>query len=229
MGAARWALASGLALQLAAGAASADEAQAGAQIAALPPRGAAVAAFVPSGWVIERRLEADLDRDKSHDAVLVLLQDERTAGDRQRALVVLLQRAEGFVLGGRNFGLLPFLGGAGVKGGDGAPELKVDRGVLVVEQSGGSREFYSSTSRFRWNRARGCFELIGEDTSSGDSLDHSVSSTSCNLLTRRCETTVMSPEFDSEGNEIPTRTTVTRYRLPRQPLPTLEKPDFVSK
>jgi len=228
VGTARLTWSGSFAVLLAAGLARADDPEAREQIAALPTHAEAEVAFVPRGWAVEQRMKADLDADKSPDEVLVLLQEERTDVDRERALIVLLGRAQGFALGGKNVGLLPPWGGAGMKGGDGAPQLKVRRGVLLVDQFGGSREFHASTSRFRWNRMRGCFELIGEDTSSADSVDGSARSTSCNLLTRLCEATVMGPRVDEDGNEIPARTSIERYRLPRQPLPTLDKPEFVS-
>ncbi|MEO8179341.1 MAG: hypothetical protein ABI895_10970 [Deltaproteobacteria bacterium] len=72
---------------------------------------------MPRGWAVEQRMKADLDADKSPDEVLVLLQEERTDVDRQRALIVLLRRAQGFALGGKNVGLLPPWGGAGTSAG----------------------------------------------------------------------------------------------------------------
>jgi hypothetical protein len=196
------------------------------QIAALPERGPSEAALLPRGWSVEDSVDADLDGDESSDRLLVLLQDEREVTDRHRALVVLLRRGQGFVLGGRNFGLLPCWGCTGMKGGHGEPRLKVERGVLLVDQFGGSREVYASLQRFRWNRARGRFELIGRDTLLEDSADGSSTRTSCNLLTRRCEKTVTPPEIDGEGKPVTSKRAATHYKLPKQRLPTLEQAVF---
>jgi hypothetical protein len=198
------------------------------QVTALPERGPTEAAFVPRGWSVEDRVDADLDGDESPDRVLVLLQDEREQADRHRALLVLLRRDQGFMLGGRNFGLLPCWGCTGMKGGHGEPTLKVERGVLLVEQFGGSREVYASLQRFRWSRARGRFELIGRDTLLEDSADGSSTRTSCNLLTLRCEKTVTPPGIDGDGEPVTSKPATTHYKLRKQRLSTLEQALFLN-
>ena len=229
------ALVAGLAALLIASAARADSSEerdaralreAREQIAGLPKRGANEAAFVPRGWSIEDRAEADLDADASADKVLVLLQDEREDVDRHRALLVLLHRNGSFLRGGNNFGLLPCWGCTGMKGGHGEPNLKVKRGVLLIDQLGGSRNVYGSLQRFRWSRSRERFELIGKDTLLEDSADGSSTKTSCNLLTLRCEKTVTPPLIDGDGNEVDQKRITTKYQLPKQEMSTLEQAVF---
>jgi len=164
----------------------------------VPRTAAALQGFVPKGWAIESKVEGDLDGDGAADAVLVLLQEEGQ-GDRERALVVVLRRGERWALGGTNQGLLACLGCLGVKGGDGAPNNEIRRGVLAVHQYGGSREAYASVHRFRWNRVRGAFELIGLDTEGGDTLTGERSSSSCNLITGSCIETSTPPQVDEDG------------------------------
>lgn len=206
-----------------AGAVQDELARASNAIARLPKRGAQPASFVPQGWSIERSLEQDLDADRKPDTVLVLLEDGEDDGGgfmRQRALVILLKQGAEFVLGGSNAGLLQCLDCAGAKGGDGQPELKVEKGVLIIEQLMGSRWFSYVVSRFRWNRARGAFELIGEDVTSSDALEGSGTDTTCNFLTRRCiETTRFA--IPEDGNEVTPR--IRRWRIPKAPLLLLEQ------
>src|SRR6188768_184711 len=163
---------------------------------ALPQKGTAAAAFAPRGWSIEETLEGDLDADGVGDQVIALLQDEPASEapardvERRRALVLLLRRAGGYTLGGFNRQLLMSFGDGGVRGGVGTPELKLQRGSLVVSQMQGSREFSIWEQRLRWSRKRQRFELIGEDTTRADAANGSSTWDSCNLLTRVCVETV---------------------------------------
>lgn len=185
----------------------------------LPKRGD-TEAFVPPGWTLERSFDADLDADGEDDRVLVLLQSEPAAGsDRQRALVILLRRADAFELGGSNRGLLSCFRCNGVKGGDGAPELSVERGALLVSQISGSRWFATALDRFRWSRERKRFELIGVDTGNYDAATGEATETSCNLLTFECIETKTPSQVDAEGNihEVPART--RRFRMKRALVP----------
>lgn len=188
----------------------------------VPQTAAALQAFVPNGWAIESKLEGDLDGDGAADAVLVLLQEEGQ-GDRERALVVALRRGERWVRGGTNQGLLACLGCLGVKGGEGAPNNKIKRGVLAVHQYGGSREAYGSVHRFRWSRAREAFELIGLDTENADTLTGEGSSSSCNLLTGLCIETSTPPQVDDDGEPVKNAQAKTvRKRVGTKPLLHLE-------
>lgn len=117
-----------------------------------PKSGKAVEAFVPAGWKIESALDGDLDGDRTPDKVLVLVETKDAEPDR--ALVVVLKRAGGWALAGTNRGLLMCGECGGVKGGDAAPENEIAKGVLIVQQFGGSRFVYSTLHRFRWNAQR---------------------------------------------------------------------------
>lgn len=214
----------GVAALLVATSASAEISRARAAISSLPKRGATPEAFVPKGWSVEFAIEGDLDADYERDTVLVLLEDGPEY-DRERALVVLLRRDSGYVLGGSNVGLAPCWQCSGVKGGEGTPSIEVKKGVLLVDQIAGSREFTARLSRFRWHRARRVFELIGEDIHSGDALTGASTSRSCNFLTRECVETVSPPQVDEEGHEIPAAGTSRSWKLTKKPLLSLEQVD----
>jgi hypothetical protein len=212
----------GVAVLLVATSASAEIPRARAAISALPKRGATPEAFVPKGWSVEVTVEGDLDADQNPDKVLVLLEDG-PEDDRERAVVALLKRDTGYVLGGSNLGLLPCWGCSGVKGGDGTPSLEVRKGVLLVDQISGSRHFTTRLSRFRWHRSRRVFELIGEDVHSGDAVTGESTDSSCNFLTRECVETVTPPQVDEEGREVPAPGTTRSWRMPKKPLISLEQ------
>lgn len=212
----------GVAALLVATSASAEVTRARAAISALPKRGATPGAFVPKGWSVEVTVEADLDADQNPDKVLVLLEDG-PEDDRERAAVVLLKRESGYVLGGSNVSLLPCWGCSGVKGGYGTPSIEVRKGVLLVDQIAGSRNFTTRLSRFRWHRSRRVFELIGEDVHSGDAVTGESTDSSCNFLTRECVETVTPPQVDQEGHEIPSAGTTRSWKLPKKPLLSLEQ------
>lgn len=212
----------GLAISLSAKAAGAEISRARAAIAALPKRAGAAAAFVPPGWSVEVQVESDLDADQKPDTVLVALEDGPEY-DRERAILVLLRRDDGYVLGGSNVGLVACWMCSGVKGGDGTPLLDVKKGVLLVDQISGSREFTTRLNRFRWSPARRVFELIGEDIRSADAVTGASTDTSCNFLTRECVETETPPQVDEEGRDIQVQGTTRSWRLPKKPLRALER------
>ncbi|MDQ2642544.1 MAG: hypothetical protein M3020_01920 [Myxococcota bacterium] len=203
--------------------ASAEIPRARAAIAALPKRGATPAAFVLKGWSVEVKVEGDLDTDKKPDTVLVLLEDQ-PEDDRERAVLVLLQRDAGYVLGGSNVGLVACWMCSGAKGGEGTPSIEIQKGVLLVDQMSGSRQFTTSLDRFRWNRSRRLFEWIGQDLRSADAITGESTETSCNFLTRECIETVSPPQVDEEGHELVVEDTKRHWKLlPKKPLLSLER------
>src|SRR5947207_7817213 len=66
----------------------------------IPASGSDTRDFIPAGWKLEEQLASDLNGDGTADYLLKLIQDKpaKTAdevNDRARALVVLLQEADG--------------------------------------------------------------------------------------------------------------------------------------
>jgi hypothetical protein len=68
-------------------------------------------------------LRADLDGDPIEDAIVVLLEEDQTAGDRRRALLWLTGTAQGFAIKASNVGLLACYVCLGMKSPDSAGTL----------------------------------------------------------------------------------------------------------
>ena len=153
-------------------------------IAAGPP----LAAFVPEGFAVETRIRADIGGDARADAVLVLVSPRGRPGDppsRARRLVLLKARSDGGFLQigeGRRVLLCTRCGGAFYGAARTPVRVRVQRRVVIVEQTSGSRELTFQRFRIRSEGAIGT-RLIGVDTRTTDRLTGRSVSRSTNLLT----------------------------------------------
>lgn len=158
----------------------------------LPVESARPADFVPAGWAIEATFQQDLNGDGKTDAVLELIEtlppgsEEEMLPDRMRALAVLLQTPAGgyrrIALAGRLLRCTACFGAlAGPEGG--GAEIKVVKGVIVVEEMWGSRETVTTRLRFRYDAALGRIVLIGEDIETFDRATGAGRRQSSNCLT----------------------------------------------
>ena len=134
---------SAFAILLAAGIAPAFAASSGIPLRAdAPPR------FVPEGWRVETQLEADYDGDGKFDIAMVVRNDD------ERWLLVAVGEGKGL----RRIGLGEMdaypLGDA---------SLEAKKGVLVVNDLTGGTTAIASTYRYRFEKASGRMQLIGDD------------------------------------------------------------------
>lgn len=148
--------------------------------------------FVPSGWKIEEQINGDVNADSISDVLLKLVEDkpkedkEGRQIDRARALVVVLKGTDGKLTNGAVADkLLQCTGCGGAFYGvvDAPADVKVDKGVIIVDQDHGSREVSGMTFRFRFESASGKFLLIGFDYRSGDRATGDAASESTNYAT----------------------------------------------
>jgi hypothetical protein len=179
-------------LPLACPPASAQEDRAVVDVSNIPAEAKDVKAFAPPGWVVEEEVRGDLDADSVPDVALKIIQ-EKPAGasddeivERQRALVILLAGADGTL---RRAAVAPRLlqctacGGAFYGFVEAPANVKIEKGVVVVEQDHGSREVTDVTFRVRRDPATSRFVLIGFDLASNDRATGSTVSESTNYLT----------------------------------------------
>ena len=177
----------------------------------VPAESDAVENFIPEGWKIEESIEGELNGDKYPDAVIKLVEDKPATGkddtkiDRGRALLIILGNGnQKLRLGAVATSLLQCTGCGGAFYGvsDAPANIKIEKGVIIVEQDHGSRWLTDTTYRFRYDEQPDKFILIGFDYNSSDRGMGSGASESTNYLTgKRISTT-------SKGKRDVSKTTV---------------------
>ena len=146
----------------------------------LPTEGKSLADFVPKGWTVEDQAKGDLDGDGVSDIAAILVQSG-SEDEMERALVVLLGRGgDRSIRAGASDKLLQCKGCGGIKEGE---AISVKKGVLVIDQWTGSREFSKTTWRFRYDPQTQRFVLIGKDIDSADAMRGTGKIESFNYLT----------------------------------------------
>lgn len=140
----------------------------------LPASGKSLSHFLPRGWAVDNQAGGDLNGDGISDIAAILFRGKpgstlREAADEEpRALIVLLGHDKGqFTLAGTNDRFLLHRGCGGVKEGVG---IWIKKGVIVVDQWSGSREFSIETWRFRYDPGKSRFVLIGKDIEDSDAF-----------------------------------------------------------
>lgn len=148
--------------------------------------------FVPPGWKTEEQIEGDLNGDSLPDSALKLVEDKPAtdkdgdATERQRALVIVLRNKDGKLAraavtdkilqctrcGGAFYGVV-----------ESPANVRIEKGVLIVDQDHGSRDLTNTTYRFRYEPETGKFALIGFDIRDVDRLGPSVVTESTNYVT----------------------------------------------
>ncbi|WP_169740948.1 hypothetical protein [Methylomicrobium agile] len=149
----------------------------------LPREGRTLDDFTPRGWTVADKTDGDLNADGIADiaAILVPSSTDSTAEEGPRVLLALLGGAGGkFRPAGHNGGFLVCMHCGGVKESSG---VEIKRGVLIVHQLTGSREFTDQTWRFRYDPKLSRFVLIGKDRTDGDGLLGTGDKVSFNYLT----------------------------------------------
>jgi hypothetical protein len=174
------------------GAALAQDERATIDKSRIPAEADNVKRFVPPGWQIEEQIAGDLNGDALPDIALKLVEDkpatdkDGTATERQRALVIVLRNKDGKLsraavadkllqctrCGGAFYGVV-----------ESPANVKIEKGVIIVDQDHGSRNLTNTTYRFRYEPESGKFALIGFDLGDADRLTANVVSESTNYLT----------------------------------------------
>lgn len=176
-------------------------------------------AFIPKGWHVLAKAEGDLNNDKVPDMVLILAndQEDKSTLDNQvpRLFLVLFKTEDGYTLAASSDKVV-FCKTCGGMMGDPFQGIKIDRGTVVLDYYGGSRDRWSMTHRFRYQNSD--FYLIGQTTTTDDILNLPVSkSVDTNLLTGdQIKTTT-----DASG-----KTSVQKARVPRRALVSISSPEI---
>lgn len=183
----------------------------------IPATAAKLAGFVPAGWKIEKQINGDVNADGIADSLLKLVEDKPSEDkegmkiDRARALVIILKGSDGKLTNAAVADkLLQCTGCGGAFYGvvDAPADVKIDKGVIVLDQDHGSREVSGMTFRFRFDAASGKFLLIGFDYQSNDRLNGNTVSESTNYVTGARITT----QISGKGKTTKTRSQVSKTK-----------------
>ncbi|MGV3526893.1 MAG: hypothetical protein ACO1RX_21930 [Candidatus Sericytochromatia bacterium] len=190
--------------------------------ALIPATGATAQAFVPKGWQIEAQASGDLNQDGQADLALTLIEvpqpdQAEEMQSRARALVVLFKQAKAYkraavankllqctACGGAFYGAMP------------APaEVRIEKGVIIVEEEYGSREVTHLRFRFWLDQKSQRFVLIGSDIANHDRMTGVVVEDSRNYLTGKSIVTTSTYTENSDVTAVQTRNgTASRQLLP---------------
>lgn len=153
-------------------------------VSSVAKEGSAPSDFVPSGWKVEDTVKGDLNKDGRDDVALELVQAGGEDTERARALVVLFAADNGKLRrAGVSNKVLYCTMCQGTMGGGSGGVLKIQKGVLLVDQLSGSRESTHTLLRFRYDAKDNRFVLIGQDVDTQDRLSGEGTGESTNLLT----------------------------------------------
>lgn len=196
----------------------------------LPVEANDVRDFVPSGWTIEEQVAGDLNGDATADIALKLIQEKRAGAsedevvERRRTLVILFKSGGGKL---RRAAVAEKLlqctscGGAFYGVSEAPANVKIERGVLVVNQDGGSRNVVERTFRFRYDGASRKFMLIGFDMTDRDRASGEATRESTNFLTGKKEITII--KLSTRGGRDQPKTTNQTVAKKRE---TIEQFDY---
>jgi len=147
-----------------------------------PAQGASIQSLVPKGWKVESTTQGDLNGDRRSDAVLRLIQtDVPDPALAPRVLLVLQKQSNGQW---QRIGFAPRLLLCGRCGGMlTSVQIKIENGVLLVDQLGGSRGAMQTLHRFWVDKGSNQVVLIGLDVREFDRLTGDETRESSNFLT----------------------------------------------
>jgi len=146
-----------------------------ADIPTIPNTGQKEENFIPKNWKMLKKVQGDMNKDNLTDTALVIENN-----DGNRILLLLFGKNKSFKLSVSSANTVLCRQCGGVLG-DPFMDIKIDKGVLIIDHYGGSRDRWGFTHRFRFQNNN--WYLIGEDKFSGDNLTLESKTYSINYLT----------------------------------------------
>jgi hypothetical protein len=141
--------------------------------------------FVPKGWKIEDQQTGDLNNDSVPDLILQLLSENAKDEDYDRTLLILFKSQDGSLSKAVEAKKILRCSKCGGMLGTGLSEIKVEKGVLILDTLYGSRDSVNYILRFRYDAGSKKFQLIGEDIITADRAKGTQETTSINYLTNK--------------------------------------------
>ncbi|NNF00105.1 MAG: hypothetical protein HKN25_13875 [Pyrinomonadaceae bacterium] len=166
--------------------------------------------FIPKGWKLEQKDTGDLNEDKIDDLILQIRNENPENEDQDRRLIILFKNRSGKLTKiAQNDTIIRCSTCGGMLGG-GPADIKVQKGVLLIEQMYGSRSGANYLYRLRYETSTNRFRLIGEDVTEFDRLELASEETSTNYLTGKQVIKI------SKGGENDVKETVTRKTVSKK-------------
>lgn len=130
-------------------------------------------------YMIETRLWGDLDKDGIDEGIVVYLQTDGESYDRKRLLIIYKNVQDKW---SKWYSSTTAILGPGEGGAKGDPfqHISIDKGILQIEQMGGSNWFWTRIDKYRFQKND--FYLIGYTSSYGN-IDSESNSVDFNLST----------------------------------------------
>ena len=142
----------------------------------LPETASAPAGFAPAGWRVEATAEGDLNGDNRPDAAIVIATGAQGYDERagrplfiKRALVLALRATDSSLRRSAASDSAVLDGNEGGVMGDPFEGISIERGAVVIQHYGGSRNRWTYTHRYR--HQEGGWWLIGLTYVGSDTLD----------------------------------------------------------
>lgn len=148
------------------------------------------AGFAPRGYEVLLEATGDLNADKRDDAAIILQKKIRTGQECPKRCLIVALRGQDNVLRrlAANWDVLIPSNAGGASYGDPKVELKIQKGLLVLEQMSGSNDRTDRTWRYKLNNKRNVVELVGlttltyvSSTAEGEQLDQDLLTGLCIL------------------------------------------------
>lgn len=120
--------------------------------------------FQPAGSELTMSIQGDLDDDKVPEMVnIYTLKDTTDIGNVRELQILKRMNGKWMVLEKSRKALLPSKGGG--MSGDPLDDVEISKGILIINQAGGSSWKWANTDKYRFQH--GNFELIGYSTTYG--------------------------------------------------------------
>jgi hypothetical protein len=125
--------------------------------------------FQPAGSTVIETVDGDLDGDKIPEKVIIYNTKDTTDMGNIREIQILKKTGGAWTILEKSINAVMESNGGGMMG-DPYGETKIEKGILIISQNGGSSWKWDVTDKYRFQN--GHFELIGTSTTSGRPGDY---------------------------------------------------------
>ncbi|AFY75372.1 hypothetical protein Syn7502_03534 [Synechococcus sp. PCC 7502] len=153
----------------------------------IPNHGKNIKDFVPQGWILSDSVQGELNPDGVKGAVLMLIEIGAPKSPESRPIIVVLKKQidgkwQKIAIANRIL-LCHLCGGMFFQPPKKTIPVKLEKGVIIIDQISGSRGVFQSLHRFWFDQKLNQVVLIGEDIQIRDRATGDSNKQSINYLT----------------------------------------------